>query len=59
MNENVRRYHLENRKLLYLTKVRVSIKEEKTVESSLLEERYLFIVDRVVRIIDFSVWWPN
>ena len=59
MNENVRRYHLENHKLLYLAKVRVSIKEEKTVESSLLEERYLFIVDRVVRIIDFSVWWPN
>lgn len=59
MNENVRRYHLENRKLLYLAKVRVSIKEEKTVESSLLEERYLFIVDRVVRVIDFSVWWPN
>lgn len=59
MNENVRRYHLENRKLLYLAKVRVSVKEEKTVESSLSEERYLFIVDRVVRIIDFSVWWPN
>lgn len=39
--------------------VRVSIKEEKTVESGVLEERHLFIVNRVVRIIDFSVWWPN
>lgn len=37
----------------------VFIKEEKTVKSCVLEERHLFVVNRVVRIIDFSVRWPN
>jgi len=35
------------------------MKKEKAVESSVLEEKHLFIVNRVVRIIDFSVFWPN
>lgn len=37
----------------------VFIKEEKTVKSGVLQERHLVVVNRVVRIIDFSVWWPN
>lgn len=39
-------------------RIRVST-EEKTVESNMLEERDLLILNRVVRIIDFPVWWPN